>query len=53
MLRLMVSPGMPTLFIAGDKRYEVAQKIARLWLQHDTMVSRTLEALILASRSEA
>jgi len=52
MLKLLFAVGRPTLFISGDNRYSLARKIAQIWLQHDTIVSRTLEDLIIASNTD-
>jgi len=48
-LKIMAAKATPTLFIAGDNRIKIAEAIGRLWIQHDTIVVRTMESLFLAS----
>jgi hypothetical protein len=49
-LRLLASAPVPTLFVAGKKRFRQAGSLSSLWLGSDTAVVPTMEHLMIALR---
>lgn len=47
-LRLALTPPVPTLFIAGEKRLAHARRLARLWPGSDPLVLPTMDHLVRA-----
>ena len=49
-LRMPLMRPMPTLFIAGDRRLQAAQRAARLWAMSDTLVLPSMDRLVRTLR---